>query len=136
MRILAVLCLLGLVLFSGTDARAVDYFCKFTPDVECIAAGQPSPVFRCPIDVTKDFIDVLRTKNFQTLNVANPEAFRRQLEQFRKQLDSSLLKQAEELRKQSPSGDLSLYREIIAQYSQGISLYKDGIGMYRHGLAI
>jgi hypothetical protein len=81
-------------------------------------------------------MNALRTKNAQTLNIANPEAFRLQLEQFRKQLENPLLKQAEELRKKNPAADLSLYWEIIAQYSQGISLYKDGIGMYRRGLTI
>jgi hypothetical protein len=133
----AVLCLLPVVLFSGSDTRAESsYFCKFTPDVECIVEGATSPVFRCPIDVPKEFMNALRTKNAQTFNVANPEAFRLQLEQFRKQLENPLRKQAEELRKKSPVGDLSLYWEIIAQYSQGISLYKDGMSMYRRGLTI
>jgi hypothetical protein len=116
-----------------TSGHGADYFCKFkseTASAVCVAAGNPELVFQCPIAVTTDLLDYLLRINTQYPGARNPEGFRREVEQFRKQLEKPLRTEAEEVRKKSGS-DPSLYREILSLYSQGISLYKDGIAEYQ-----
>jgi hypothetical protein len=125
------------MVFLTTDAQAADYFCKFkAQSAECIQLGESSPAFSCTLNVTDGLIDILNQWNYRSINIPNPGVFRTNLEQFRDQLEKVLRTQAEKIREKDPSGDLSLYRQIITLYSQGISLYKDGISIYRQGISL